>query len=56
MTRAEQLASDIDAVLHAGQRDEPRYRKLIPLIEDAFTAEREDEAEACAVYYARHPA
>ena len=36
MTRSEKLASDIDALLHGGQRAPKRFLKLVPLIEDAF--------------------
>lgn len=33
LTRAERLASDIDAELHGGQRSPERYRRILPLIE-----------------------
>jgi hypothetical protein len=36
MTLAEQLASDIDAELHGGQRSSERYRRILPLIEKAI--------------------
>jgi hypothetical protein len=39
---AEQLASDIDAALHGGQRSVDRYKRIIPLIEKAFKEVEDD--------------
>ena len=43
-TKALEVASDIDAILHAGQRAEPRYSKIAPVIVQALR----DERERCA--------
>ena len=42
-TKALEVASDIDAILPAGQRAEPRYSKIAPVIVQALR----DEREAC---------
>lgn len=36
--RARDVASDIDAILHGGQRAEMRFRKIVPTIEAALRA------------------
>jgi len=41
--KARELAADIDAVLHAGQRSEARYMKIVPLINKAIAAAIREE-------------
>ena len=55
---AERLGGDIDAILHAGQRAEPRYRKFTPTIaaalRAAYEAGREDAANVAETFAVEH--
>lgn len=57
MSPIEQLAADIDATLHGGQRSFARYSKYMPLIERAFDkykAELHDEVQAMVKGFFEH--